>query len=238
MSDVQGGLGKFLAKAGDCPACSRGAFAGAVIGWVLVVLTIVAGEWRQLALAAVLAASGLTALWLLHRVLRSLNAKSPIRRIDDEPAESSPVSAGVPEGADYWLRPQAGEDEAERFELTDLEWAVIQPVLARSKQGARRVDERKVMNGVLWRLRTGAAWGDLPTRYGSSKTCSGRFNQWRKDGVWRGVLEAIYRIYDGEVEMKASAAPAAPVTREPAPVVAEAEEIKKPRIALVSSRAA
>ncbi len=234
MSDVRGKFGEFLAKAGDCPACSRGAFAGAVVGWCLVVLTIVAGEWRQLALAAVLAASGLTALWGFHRVMRSLKAKSPIRRVDDEPAIAPSIAAGIPEGADCWLRPHRAADEVERFELTDLEWAVIQPVLARSKQGARRIDERKVMNGILWRLRTGAAWADIPTRYGSNKTCSVRFNQWRKDGVWRGVLEAIYRIYDGDVEMIVSVAP---VPRESVPA-AEAEEAKAPRIALVSSRAA
>ena len=206
MSGVRGKFSEFLVKAADCPACSRGAFAGAVVGWCLVVLTIVAGEWRQLALAAVLAASGLTALWVLHRVLRSVTARSPIRRVDDEPVVAPlPAVVGIPEGADCWLRPGLDTDDAERFELTDLEWAVIQPLLAGAKQGARRIDERKVLNGILWRLRTGAAWSDVPTRYGSPKTCSSKFNQWRKDGVWRRILEAIHRIYNGDVAMIVSA---------------------------------
>ncbi len=53
-----------------------------------------------------------------------------------------------------------------RFDLTDFEWSVIQPLLPTKVRGVKRVDDRRVLNGIFWRLRTGAPWADIPARYG------------------------------------------------------------------------
>ncbi len=53
-----------------------------------------------------------------------------------------------------------------RYDLTDFEWSVIQPLLPNKPRGVPRVDDRRVLNGTFWVLRTGAPWRDLPERYG------------------------------------------------------------------------
>ena len=88
-----------------------------------------------------------------------------------------------------------------RFHLTDFEWCVIQPLLPNKPRGVPRVDDRRVLNGIFWRLRTGAPWADIPARYGPYTTCVNRFNRWRKAGVWDGLLDAISKAYDGDIQM-------------------------------------
>ena len=70
-----------------------------------------------------------------------------------------------------------------RYELTDEEWAAIRPMFA--EQGARRAswDDRRVLNGICWVLRSGAPWRDLPDCYGPCTTCYNRFVRWRRAGV-------------------------------------------------------
>ena len=58
-----------------------------------------------------------------------------------------------------------------RFDLTDFEWSVIRPLLPNKPRGVPRVDDRRVLNGIFWRLRTGAPWADIPERYGPHTTC-------------------------------------------------------------------
>ena len=70
-----------------------------------------------------------------------------------------------------------------RFDLTDFEWSVMAPLLPNKVRGVKRVDDRRVLNGIFWRLRTGAPWADIPERYGPHTTCVNRFNRWRKAGV-------------------------------------------------------
>jgi hypothetical protein len=65
-----------------------------------------------------------------------------------------------------------------RHELTDESWAVIEPLLAPPRMGRPVPDRRQVVNGILWKLSTGAAWRDLPERYGPWKTVYGRFRRW------------------------------------------------------------
>jgi len=48
--------------------------------------------------------------------------------------------------------------------LTDFEWSVIAPLLPTKVRGVKRVDDRRVLNGIFWRLRTGAPWADMPVR--------------------------------------------------------------------------
>ena len=88
-----------------------------------------------------------------------------------------------------------------RFDLTDFEWFVIQPLLPNKVRGVARVDDRRVLNGIFWRLRTGAPWADIPARYGPHTTCVNRFNRWRKAGVWDRILSAVSKAYDGDVQM-------------------------------------
>jgi transposase len=56
-----------------------------------------------------------------------------------------------------------------RFDLTDFEWSVVQPLLPNKSRGVPRVDDRRVLNGIFWRLRTGAPSADIPERYGPTR---------------------------------------------------------------------
>lgn len=78
-----------------------------------------------------------------------------------------------------------------RFDLTDVEWGLIQPLLPNKPRGVARVDDRRVLNGIFWVLRTGSPWRDLPERYGPYTTVYNRFNRWAKAGVWVQVFETL-----------------------------------------------
>ena len=78
-----------------------------------------------------------------------------------------------------------------RFDLPDFEWALAQPLLPNKPHGVARVDDRRVLNGIFWVLRTGSPWRDLPERYGPATTIYNRFNRWAKSGVWLRVFEAL-----------------------------------------------
>jgi transposase len=58
-----------------------------------------------------------------------------------------------------------------RYELSDYEWAAIKPMLPNKPRGVRRVNDRRVLNGIFWVLRSGAPWRDLPETYGPRTTC-------------------------------------------------------------------
>lgn len=88
-----------------------------------------------------------------------------------------------------------------RYELTDFEWSVIQPLLPNKSRGVPRVDDRRVLNGILWRFRTGSPWADIPERYGPTTTCYNRFVRWRKAGVWDHLLSEISQAFDGGIVM-------------------------------------
>jgi transposase len=88
-----------------------------------------------------------------------------------------------------------------RYELTDWEWKAIEPHLPNKPRGVRRVDDRRVLNGIFWVLRSGAPWADLPERYGPRTTVYNRFNRWRKAGVWDRLMDAVVEAHDGEVQM-------------------------------------
>jgi transposase len=76
-----------------------------------------------------------------------------------------------------------------RGELTERAWAVIAPLLpANGRRGKQWTDHRTVINGILWKLRTGAPWRDLPERYGRWQTVYGRFVRWRRDGTGERLL--------------------------------------------------
>ncbi|MEV5646255.1 IS5 family transposase [Streptomyces flaveolus] len=83
-----------------------------------------------------------------------------------------------------------------RHELTDQAWAVIEPLLAPPRMGRPVRDRRQVVNGILWKLSTGAAWRDLPERYGPWKTVYERFRRWSADGTWIRLLAHVQQHCD------------------------------------------
>jgi transposase len=85
-----------------------------------------------------------------------------------------------------------------RYEISDFEWSVIAPLLPNKPRGVPRADDRKVLNGIFWRLRTGSPWADIPERYGPYTTCYNRFVRWRKIGVWDRLFAAVSRAYEAE----------------------------------------
>ncbi len=81
-----------------------------------------------------------------------------------------------------------------RGDLTDHEWQQLEPLLPPQKTGKKGnpyKDHRTVINGILWVLRTGAPWRDIPERYGPWATCSTRFHRWTKKGIWQKALQAL-----------------------------------------------
>jgi len=77
------------------------------------------------------------------------------------------------------------------FWLSDEEWTRIAPYLPRGRRGARRVDDRRVISGIIHMLKTGARWRDCPAEYGPYTTIYNRFNRWSKQGVWEDVFYAL-----------------------------------------------
>ena len=88
-----------------------------------------------------------------------------------------------------------------RYDLTDFEWRVIKPILPNRPRGVPRADDRRVLNGIFWVLRSGAPWRDLPERYGPRTTCYNRFVRWRKAGVWDRLMDAIAAAHDGDTQL-------------------------------------
>jgi len=80
-----------------------------------------------------------------------------------------------------------------RFDLHDTEWAIIAPLLPKQGRGPLRKDDRLVLNGIFYVLRTGAPWRDLPERYGPHTTIYNRYVRWTKRGIWRDIFEALSR---------------------------------------------
>ncbi len=75
-----------------------------------------------------------------------------------------------------------------RHELTDAEWVRLVPLLPPRQPGKRRNDDRLVVDGILWKLATGAPWRDLPERYGPWQTVSSRFRRWQQAGIGQRIL--------------------------------------------------
>ena len=91
-----------------------------------------------------------------------------------------------------------------RGELTDQEWERLQPLLPAEKpeRGRPNTDHRRIIDGILWRERTGAPWRDLPERYGPWSTVYSRFWRWRAAGIWDRIFAAVQQQADaaGEVD--------------------------------------
>src|SRR5215216_2043112 len=84
-------------------------------------------------------------------------------------------------------------------DLTEDQWTLIQPLLPPpARRGRPRADDRRTLNGILWVLRTGARWADLPRRYGASSTCHLRLQRWAREGVWDRVWRALLSRLDSQ----------------------------------------
>ena len=80
---------------------------------------------------------------------------------------------------------------ANEFWLSDRAWAVIDPLLPRNQPGARRVDDRRVISGIIHVLKSGCRWQDCPSVYGPSTTIYNRFNRWSRRGLWRQIFDEL-----------------------------------------------
>lgn len=83
------------------------------------------------------------------------------------------------------------------MELTNEQWALLGPLLPKPRvrrdgRGRPWRDPRDVLDAILWILRTGAPWRDLPPRFPSYQTCHRRFQKWSHDGTLKRVLRALY----------------------------------------------
>lgn len=78
--------------------------------------------------------------------------------------------------------------------LSERQWKIIEPLLPKqdyTKGGRPRADDKQTFEGILWILRTGAQWNELPAQYGNPMTCWRRLHTWQKKGVWKKVWETL-----------------------------------------------
>lgn len=89
--------------------------------------------------------------------------------------------------------------------LTEEQWSEIEPMLPRLKVGPRGGrpprENRECLEGILWVLRTGARWKDLPGRYPSPSTCWRRLSRWEEDGTWLKAWRAFLATLDGRAQL-------------------------------------
>ncbi len=87
-----------------------------------------------------------------------------------------------------------------RYELTDEQYTLIAPALPTNdgKTGHPYLPHRPILNGIFWRLHSGAPWPDIPERYGNWKTIYDRFTAWRRDGTWDRLLKALQTKLDAQ----------------------------------------
>jgi transposase len=81
-----------------------------------------------------------------------------------------------------------------RADLTDEQWAVLEPLLPTGKKSGRprKWSRRQLIDGIRWRVRTGAPWRDVPPRYGPWQTVYGLFGRWQRSGIWARILAGLH----------------------------------------------
>jgi transposase len=80
---------------------------------------------------------------------------------------------------------------ARLFWLSDKAWAALEPHLPHGRPGKPRVDDRRVISGILHVLKTGCRWRDVPPEYGPATTVYNRYNRWSRRGVWQRLFEQV-----------------------------------------------
>jgi mannitol 2-dehydrogenase len=77
------------------------------------------------------------------------------------------------------------------FWFSDAQWARIEPLLPTDVRGMKRVDDRRVLSGIVHALKSGGRWADCADVYGPKKTLYNRFVRWAERGVWEGIFSAL-----------------------------------------------
>src|SRR3546814_6629744 len=80
---------------------------------------------------------------------------------------------------------------ADHFWLSDRQWAAIEPHIPKVYRGKRRVDDRRVISGIVHRLREGCRWRALPEVYGPYTTVFNRYTRWSKRGLWQSIFAVL-----------------------------------------------
>jgi transposase len=80
-----------------------------------------------------------------------------------------------------------------RFDLTDAQWAALEPLLPAPKRSGRPslFSKRQLINGIRWRVRVGAPWRDVPACYGSWSAVYALFRRFQREGAWQRILTAL-----------------------------------------------
>ncbi|WP_155717514.1 IS5 family transposase, partial [Leptospira weilii] len=84
----------------------------------------------------------------------------------------------------------------ERMDLSNDQWKILEPLIIEPNvredgKGRPRMDARSILNGILWILRTGAQWKELPDRYPPYQTCHRRFQEWNRNGTMRNMIRSL-----------------------------------------------
>ena len=90
---------------------------------------------------------------------------------------------------------------AGEFWLSDAQWEAIEPFLPKNQPGAQRVDDRRVLSGIVHVLKAGCRWQDCPTVYGPSTTVYNRFNRWARRGLWQNMFKALVELDTGDIHL-------------------------------------
>jgi transposase len=98
------------------------------------------------------------------------------------------------------------ETMAAEYCLDDAVWAAIEPLLPRNQPGARRVDDRRVISGIVHVLRSGCRWKDCPAIYGPPTTIYNRWNRWSGRGLWMRIFQALADARPADLAMIDSSA--------------------------------
>jgi transposase len=77
------------------------------------------------------------------------------------------------------------------FWLNDKQWSAVQPLLPTDVRGKERVDDRRVISGIIFVIKSGCRWCDCPPEYGPAKTIYNRFVRWAERGVWERLFRAL-----------------------------------------------
>ncbi len=86
------------------------------------------------------------------------------------------------------------------FWLSDEQWAAIEPHLPFRAAGRRRVDDRRVISGIIHVLQSGCRWRDCPEQYGPYTTLYNRYNRWAQKGHWQYLFSALTAVLAGSPE--------------------------------------
>ena len=80
------------------------------------------------------------------------------------------------------------------FWLSDSQWSAIEPLLPKKGSGAHRVDDRRVLSGIIHVLKSGCRWRDTPSVYGPPTTIYNRYHRWAARGLWQGLFRALVTV--------------------------------------------